>query len=129
VVKKMALREVSVRVLRFSPASIIPPLLHVCLHVAFTRKNERSLGTLQKATPCQKSGSAGYKSASNLHFSKSYTTGVYVQGNWYNVEEEDCCVWLKIYPNLRDRASRIVKKNWQLLHLSSLPNLLDTSFK
>lgn len=82
----------------------------------------------KKRHPVRNRGALDIKVLQICIFSKSYTTGVYVQGNWYNVEE-DCCVWLKIYPNLRDRASRIVKKNWQLLHVSSLPNLLDISFK
>ena len=53
-----------VRVLRFAPVSIIPPVLHthLHLHVAVSRRtNGRSLDTFQKAMPFQKAGSIGWK--------------------------------------------------------------------
>ena len=52
VVDEVALRQVFLRVLLFSPVSIIPlmPHNHLHLHVAVTRRtNGRSLGTFHKA--------------------------------------------------------------------------------
>ena len=61
VVDKMALEQVSLRVLKFSPVIITPTLhTHFHLHVARTRRtNGVSLGTLQKAVLYWKSGSIG----------------------------------------------------------------------
>ena len=62
VVDKMTLGQVFLQVLRFSPFSIIPPILHTHLHphLALTRKtNARSLGTFQKAMFFRKSSKAG----------------------------------------------------------------------
>jgi hypothetical protein len=58
VVDEVALGQVFLLVLRFSPVSIILLVLHthLHLHVAFTRTDGRSLGTFQI------SGSSGYKS-------------------------------------------------------------------
>jgi len=47
----VAMEQVSLWVLRMSPANIIPPMLHthLRLHIALTkRKNRRNLGTLKK---------------------------------------------------------------------------------
>ena len=46
----MALGQIFLPVIRFSPVSIIPPMLHTHhIHVALTRgTNGRSLGTFQK---------------------------------------------------------------------------------
>ena len=65
VVDKVALGEVSIRVLQFSPLNNIPPILHnhLHLHVALsTRPNERSLETFENAMLFRKSGSMGSKS-------------------------------------------------------------------
>ena len=50
VVNKVALGQVSVKVLRFSPVSVILPMLHIRfhLHVALTRRTKgRILGTFK----------------------------------------------------------------------------------
>ena len=50
----------TVPVFRVPPASIIPPMLRIRLHVCLARTrgtNRRSLGTVQKAVPFRKSGS------------------------------------------------------------------------
>jgi len=54
VVDRLALGQVSIRVLRFPPVSIIPPMLRIYLHprVALTRRADgRSVGTFQKVMP------------------------------------------------------------------------------
>jgi hypothetical protein len=64
--------QVFPRVFRFIPFSILPPILHIPLHVhvAVTRSNGRSMGTFHKAMPCRKSGGNGWRSASIyvIHF-------------------------------------------------------------
>jgi len=63
----MALGQVFLRVLRFTPVTIIPPVLrtHLHVHVAFTgRIKRRSLGIFQKAVFSRKSWSVGKESTS-----------------------------------------------------------------
>ena len=65
VVDKVAVGQVYLRVLRFSPVSIIPPMLHthLHLHVALNRRTKgRSLGTFEKAVFFRKSQNIGQKS-------------------------------------------------------------------
>jgi hypothetical protein len=65
VVDLAALGQIFLRMLQFSPVSIIPPVLHTHLHLQAARTgktNGQSLGTLQKALVFLKSGSIGYKS-------------------------------------------------------------------
>ena len=62
VMDKMTMGQVLLQVLRFSPVSIIPPILHTHLHphLDLTRKtNVRSLGTFQTAMFFRKSSQAG----------------------------------------------------------------------
>jgi hypothetical protein len=59
---KVARRYALLRVLRFSPVTIFPSMLHthLHLHVALTRRtNGRSLGTFQKAKLFRKSRGIG----------------------------------------------------------------------
>jgi hypothetical protein len=59
VVDKVALGQVFIQELRFSPVNIIPTLLHTHLHlyVALTRRAKgRSLGTLKKGIAVSKMG-------------------------------------------------------------------------
>jgi len=45
-VDEVAMGQLFLRILQFCPASIIPPMLHIHLHVALTRRtNVRSLWT------------------------------------------------------------------------------------
>jgi hypothetical protein len=51
-VHKLALEQVSLRVILFYPVSIVPSMLHnLYSHAAPNRTNGRSLGTFQKAVP------------------------------------------------------------------------------
>ena len=61
VVDEMAIGQDYLRVIRFSPASIIPPMLRTRhLHFALTNKTKgRGLGTFQKAMLYGKSGTTG----------------------------------------------------------------------
>jgi hypothetical protein len=59
---KVAPRQASLCVFRFSPISIIPPMLHTHLHLeglVTRRKNGRSLGAFQKTKLFWKLGSVG----------------------------------------------------------------------
>jgi hypothetical protein len=56
VVIKVALRQVFVQVFRFSPANIIPPMLHTSTTSCFYQKDKRAKpGNLQKAMLFRKS--------------------------------------------------------------------------
>jgi hypothetical protein len=62
VVDKVALGQVFLRLLRFPPVSIIPPVLHthLYLHTVLQRRtNGRSLGTSQKAMLFRNLGGGG----------------------------------------------------------------------
>jgi hypothetical protein len=62
VVDNVALERYFLQVFRFSPVSIIPPMLHTNLHLHVApigRTNVRSLGTFQKTVPFQKSRRTG----------------------------------------------------------------------
>ena len=51
-VDKVSFKQVSLRVLRFSPASVIPPVLHASIHLYIflnSRTNGGSLGTFLRA--------------------------------------------------------------------------------
>jgi hypothetical protein len=63
VADKAAMGQVSLRLTRFFPVSIIPSVhIHLHLHVAFTRRtNGRRLGALEKPMIFRKSGNTGYK--------------------------------------------------------------------
>lgn len=64
-VDEVALRQVSLRFLPFSPVNIIPPMLRTLLHlhVALTRNsNGCSLGTYHKAMLFRELGTTGWKS-------------------------------------------------------------------
>jgi hypothetical protein len=56
--EKVALGQVFLRVLGFSPVSIIPPMVHTHhLHAALTRRTKgQSFGTFQKAMVFRKAG-------------------------------------------------------------------------
>jgi len=64
---KVAGRQAILRVLRFSPVTVFPSMLHthLHLHVALTRRtNGRSLGTFQKAKLFRKSRGIGRRAPS-----------------------------------------------------------------
>jgi hypothetical protein len=66
---KVALEEIFLQVLRFSPVCVIPPMLHTYAHLHLattTSTNRRSVGTFRK------SGSLGYKSTITFSADNEY---------------------------------------------------------
>ena len=69
VLDKMAVGEVFLQVLRFSPVIITLPVFHahICLQIALTRRtNVRNLGIFKTIMAFRKSGSFRWKSTSNF---------------------------------------------------------------
>jgi hypothetical protein len=104
-VDRVALGQVTLRVTRLSPVSVIAPMLHTKLHrhVCLTSgANERSLETFQKAVLFRKFGSISYKS--NLTFLSGYlkrhaaicsadTDGVWLLPISDYVKDRNCFQW------------------------------------
>jgi hypothetical protein len=70
VADKVAVEEIFLRILRFSPVSNISPMLHIHLHLHVTlarSTNGRSLGTFQKAMLYRQSESIGQKNTFTLY--------------------------------------------------------------
>ena len=75
VMDKVALGQIYLPVLHFSPVSIIPPTLHnnLQLHVALTRRtNERILGTFQKQCCFANRGTLDRRVVHLLSYGKGY---------------------------------------------------------
>jgi hypothetical protein len=94
VVDKVALGQVFLQILRFSPVSIIPPILHthLHLHLAITgRIKGRSLGTFQKAMLFRKSGSIGQGSAFTFFSLRSVKELINTCMNWMKISQLLTC--------------------------------------
>jgi hypothetical protein len=70
VVDRLAMRQVSIRILRFPPASIIPPMLRIYLHppVALTRRTEGEAWNLPNSNARQKTGRSWIEKYFDLAF-------------------------------------------------------------